>query len=321
MSKPRLRTGRLVLAMSFVSALIVAANSIMKDLFPPNTKIIIDGNFKSSSSAAPIPGSDSTILGNPTEPSGQNETGISYIGYSEINIAAEQLSSGLLTVINSEHPYTASDTSSMVRLKDFKNEFYSIRSEDIMLDSSAADALNLMMADYNAATQLSDIIIYTTTQQYTGSDSACPTVFAESASGLTIDLAVQGSDGSVLVYDGADVEGWILENCTRYGFIVRYPDGKDAVTGQPGNTWHLRYVGNVHAAVMAQNNQCLEEYVEWIKGYSIDTQTYTCNLDGMEYEIYYTPYMGDTTSIRVPVSGSYTISGNNIDGIIISALK
>lgn len=321
MSKPHLRKGRLISAMVLISASIIAANSIIKDLFPPNTKLIIDGNFKSSSSVVSAPGSDPRTLGNPTDPSVQAETDMSYMGYSEVTIAAEELSSGLLAVINSEHPYKASETSSMVKLKDFKNEFYSIRSDDIMLNSSAADALNLMMADYNAATQLSDIIIYTTTQQYTGPDSACPTVLAESASGLTIDLAVQGADGSILVYDGADVEGWILENCTRYGFVVRYPEGKDSLTGQPGNTWHLRYVGNVHAAVMAQNNQCLEEYVEWIKGYSVETQTYTCNINGTEYEIYYTPYMGDTTSIRVPVSGNYTTSGNNIDGFIISALK
>ena len=71
---------------------------------------------------------------------------------------------------------------------------------------------------------------------------------------------------------------------------------------------------------MKQNNLCLEEYLEWLKGYTIDNP-FKYDLNGISYEIYYTASLGDSTPVRVPVSGSYTISGNNMDGFIVTAVK
>lgn len=54
---------------------------------------------------------------------------------------------------------------------------------------------------------------------------------------------------------------WVAENCYRYGFVVRFPEDKEDVTGYQYESWHLRYVGVDVATYMYENNLCLEEYL------------------------------------------------------------
>ena len=53
---------------------------------------------------------------------------------------------------------------------------------------------------------------------------------------------------------------WIQENAARFGFILRYPDGKESVTGYAWEPWHLRFVGVSVARYIRQNNLTLEEF-------------------------------------------------------------
>ena len=55
---------------------------------------------------------------------------------------------------------------------------------------------------------------------------------------------------------------WINENCYRYGFIIRYPKGKDNITGYMHESWHLRYVGVDLATTLYNNGEwiTIEEY-------------------------------------------------------------
>lgn len=54
---------------------------------------------------------------------------------------------------------------------------------------------------------------------------------------------------------------WIKKNCSRYGFILRYPEGKESVTGHSAEPWHLRYVGEEIATYIATHNLSLEEFL------------------------------------------------------------
>lgn len=58
---------------------------------------------------------------------------------------------------------------------------------------------------------------------------------------------------------------WIAENAARFGFVVRYPKGKEEVTGYQYEPWHLQYVGTVHSAMMANRNVTLEEHLEELR--------------------------------------------------------
>lgn len=54
---------------------------------------------------------------------------------------------------------------------------------------------------------------------------------------------------------------WVAENCQKYGFIIRFPKGKEDITGYQYESWHLRYIGVDIATYIMENNLCLEEYL------------------------------------------------------------
>lgn len=59
---------------------------------------------------------------------------------------------------------------------------------------------------------------------------------------------------------------WMKENCTAFGFILRYPDGKTDITGIIFEPWHFRYVGVDVAMYISRTGMTLEEYTEeWQK--------------------------------------------------------
>ena len=72
-------------------------------------------------------------------------------------------------------------------------------------------------------------------------------------------------DGSIFPYTDIKEEDreyqWIKDNCYKYGYIVRYPKGKEHITGYIFEPWHLRYVGLDIAKEIYYNNITLEEYV------------------------------------------------------------
>ena len=54
---------------------------------------------------------------------------------------------------------------------------------------------------------------------------------------------------------------WLFANCAKYGFILRYPKGKETVTGVIYEPWHFRYVGTDAAQTIMTQGISLEEYL------------------------------------------------------------
>lgn len=80
--------------------------------------------------------------------------------------------------------------------------------------------------------------------------------------GLAIDIT---SDTYKTLTEGfADTRAgkWLAEHSCEYGFIVRYPLGKEYITGIEYEPWHFRYVGVDAATAITQQGLCLEEFVE-----------------------------------------------------------
>lgn len=80
---------------------------------------------------------------------------------------------------------------------------------------------------------------------------------SEHETGLAIDITSE--EDSWATDHAAHV--WMGEHGWEYGWIVRYPEGKEAITGIANEPWHLRYVGLEAAREMHETGQCLEEYV------------------------------------------------------------
>lgn len=88
---------------------------------------------------------------------------------------------------------------------------------------------------------------------------------SEHETGLAID--VSGSDGKCAAADcfgGTKEANWLADHAAEYGFIIRYPDGKESITGYKYEPWHLRYVGKDISANIAERGITLEEYYDAI---------------------------------------------------------
>ncbi len=65
--------------------------------------------------------------------------------------------------------------------------------------------------------------------------------------------------------ENEDVYLWLAENAYKYGFILRYPQGKEDITGISYEPWHFRYVGVENAQIIYEKQICLEEFIENIR--------------------------------------------------------
>lgn len=78
---------------------------------------------------------------------------------------------------------------------------------------------------------------------------------SEHQTGLTIDVNCAGA----AFHDTPEAK-WLAENCWKYGFIIRFPRGKEDKTGYTYESWHIRYVGKDWAKKIYDSGLCLEEY-------------------------------------------------------------
>ena len=75
--------------------------------------------------------------------------------------------------------------------------------------------------------------------------------------GIAVDINADKSKCS-----NEEVYAWLAENAYKYGFILRYPLGKQEITGTSYEPWHYRYVGEDAALEIYEQGLCLEEYFE-----------------------------------------------------------
>ncbi|GMA31768.1 M15 family metallopeptidase [Litorihabitans aurantiacus] len=80
--------------------------------------------------------------------------------------------------------------------------------------------------------------------------------FSEHQSGLALDV----NDPS-RAFDGTPEALWVAANAHRFGFVVRYPEGKEAVTGYVWEPWHLRHLGVELATELTEAGLTLEEHL------------------------------------------------------------
>lgn len=93
---------------------------------------------------------------------------------------------------------------------------------------------------------------------------------SEHHTGLCIDLSIQ-VDGQFLVDNDEIMKNFsiyekIVPSLFQFGFILRYPKGRENVTGYPYEAWHIRYVGKELASKLYQENLTLEEYYDHLSG-------------------------------------------------------
>lgn len=83
--------------------------------------------------------------------------------------------------------------------------------------------------------------------------------------GLALDIVSDRYSGLNEGFADTDAGKWLAKHCMEYGFVLRYPKGKESITGIEYEPWHFRYVGKEAAQYMSSENICLEEFKEQIR--------------------------------------------------------
>jgi LAS superfamily LD-carboxypeptidase LdcB len=92
-----------------------------------------------------------------------------------------------------------------------------------------------------------------------GEDYVARPGHSEHQTGLGIDI-VSPRHPSVQDFFESEEGKWIVENCWQYGFIIRFPEDKEDITGYDNDALHIRYVGQTDAKKMKDEHLSLDEY-------------------------------------------------------------
>lgn len=313
----KIRYDRIIISAVFLTVLLIISffiyNAIKKDI-----------NYKTAYDSVSSQVSNSVLMS-----TGRIEFEKVYYDHNEIN-------KGNLVLVNNTYKYSSPDDeiSQLENIDKNKNDYYMLKNIDMKANKNVIKAFNSMMSGYYA--ELSDKSVMITNafiteehqnimfnQALINSKDISQGGFSENQTGLAIDIDVypknkKNSDETI-----ENAFTWLKENCAQYGFIFRYPEENNAVTGDSDHIKHLRYVGIPHAFYISSNNLTLEEYIDELKNYTYGHKSLSFSCFSKEYEIYYIKAKSgiEDVDVYVPTTNSYTISGNNVDGFIVTVEK
>ena len=262
---------------------------------------------------------------------------------------ADEIKVGNLLLINSEFTYNfPSNLGDMINLYQYQRKdenvddtqingyyTYALSYDRIHLNKITLDAFNAMMMEYcktldltNAsANSASNIEVAwggysnSTLGEYKD-DINIGKGFYDHALGTTLTLKQHKPSSALTENLLKNSFTWIYENAHKFGFINRYPNSCENHTDYSSkNRVHLRYIGIEHATYIYENGICLDEYLELLRtSYGFNNPlTFTAN--GKEYQVYYVKYSGNPTQISIPEDTNYSISGDNMNGFIVTVEK
>ena len=242
-----------------------------------------------------------------------------------ISLPASAIHEGKLILVNAAHPIASAAPDDLCPLAAHPN---------IHLRKEAANALTQALnalAHENAIVPLSGYRSNTEQQRlyadslrnngpvFTRQFVALPGT-SEHETGLAIDLALAqpSIDPICPSFPYTGICQLFRTLAPQYGFIERYPAGKETITGIAHEPWHFRYVGSPHAQLITLQGFCLEDYLHWLRRYTRERPLRTRQHHHSDALIYFQPWEENNLTDIVTLPQPHTISGNNDDGFIIT---
>lgn len=182
---------------------------------------------------------------------------------------------GLLILVNKDHPidqdYKPDDlTEVKYYAPDRDKAARYMRAEaaeafDMLVDKAAEEGVVIKMTtayrSYNFQKILFDSYVEKEGVDKANTYSAKPGQ-SEHQTGLSVDVSSPSVDYQLSNDYGKTTEGkWLADNAYRFGFILRFPQGKENITGYQYEPWHIRYVGLTAAKEIYEQGLTLEEYL------------------------------------------------------------
>ena len=144
---------------------------------------------------------------------------------------------------------------------------------------------------------------------------------SEHQTGLAVDLGVKKEHIDFLCPDFPDSGNCraFRRRAPEYGFIERYPSGREKVTGIGHEPWHFRYVGTPHGEIMEKEGLTLEEYILFLRGFPRGKRSYLFAAGGRQIAVSWLEARPDeATLLTVDDRLPYSVSGDNVNGFIIT---
>ena len=213
--------------------------------------------FYASASDTPSAGEENADTTEATQPSG-----------TVLQLTAADEANGSLILVDAAHPYAGAQA--WTDFSAVTDTNVKPRDTSLQMQSEIAEPLCSLFDAYAAANGYANLQVYSTLDTTLSSTSIYTNVLPDRSSGYGFDIGLITSTGEVVPYITKRNE-WMVTNSWEYGFILRYPSDKTETTGTPYAPHHFRYVGKIHAAIMHENNFCLEEYLDYLRNYTMES--------------------------------------------------
>ncbi len=317
----RVRYDRILIALAIVVLIFIlffsCTCSCVKCVCSPSDNTETSATEDPSGSSTPAATDASGNDGSSTVSAAQSAT--------SLTAKSDDVHRGSLVVVNADNPYAfLSGDANLVSIEEKRSSSYTVDSADVLLDETAVVRLNQFISEFVTVTGKNDVKIesaYRSKEEqdakYANGSSIFAGGYSDYHTGRSFDICIE-PDGMESYYVPSEDYEWINNNAHKYGFILRYPEGKFDATGVNPRSYTFRYVGLPHSYYMHENDLCLEEYVETLKSYNAASPL-TVDTGDAVWTVFYTELSADGASaINIPGCQEYSISGDNISGFIVA---
>lgn len=276
-----------------------------------------------------------------------------------ITLSTSEVYSGSLILVNSRHPLRLRKNSplQLVQLEGASGVMMEAKAAALLsqlIQSVDEEGCIVPVSGYRSEGQQKQI--YQDSLQENGAEFTAKYVarpgHSEHQTGLAIDLAndCETIDFIRPEFSYTGISALFRQKAAKYGYVERYQKGKEIITGIAHEPWHFRYVGYPHSWIMEENKLSLEEYMEFIKTYPYEGKHF-CISKGYEsekgwkegkyvqisreekdekcwgkenrvdIEVFYIRAEEKETKISICEKDLYQVSGNNVDGFILTVWR
>lgn len=243
-----------------------------------------------------------------------------------IKIEKKQLQEGNLILVNAKHPI--GERQGEKPLIQIGSEKMEPQAGKLLLHLLAKiDYKGQILAVSGYRSKREQAAIYTRSLEENGTEFTEKYVAlpgcSEHQTGLAIDLGENREKIDYIRPDFPDsgICRTFREAAPEYGFVERYREGKESLTGIASEPWHFRYVGFPHSRIMAERGMVLEEYILFLKQYLFEKNPLIYETPKGRIEISCLPAVQEEDNecwIQLPEAVPYQLSGNNEDGMILT---
>ncbi len=181
-----------------------------------------------------------------------------------------------ILLVNKDHPLSDTYRPNLTRIREYGVEVDVSICEALnkMLEAGEKEGLRFWIASAYRSTKrqrelLDEDIEKLMREGYSCSEAyeeavreTMPVGCSEHATGLAVDIVAKDYQILDEKQGKTDEMIWLQKNCSQYGFILRYPEGKEDITKVDYESWHFRYVGVDAAKDIMSQGITLEEYLD-----------------------------------------------------------